>query len=189
MARAKMEGKKMNGKIIGMLAMMLLIVTIVPSCAAEMTINKVTLPNVVTSSAPNFGELRFNIMTEKFRGQNESLAVPIVVNGTTMTTINIQMKVNETLKTTPVSVRLQGATILITNPYEKPRSIPSNTRYEVQQNPFSNPISSIQYEVEVNGFTKNITLLVYADWRLWAIIGDIVVVIGTFLFIRRLARG
>lgn len=178
----------MNGKRIGMLAMMLLIVTIVPSCFAELTINSILIPDVIASSAPNYGNLRFSIITKKTKGQNESLTVPVIVNGTTMATIDVQMKANETSKINPMSIALQGATVLVINPFEKPKPL-LNIRYEVSQNPFSNPVSSIQYEVKVGDFTKNITLLVYADWSLWAIIVDIVVVIGTFLFIRRLARG
>jgi hypothetical protein len=76
----------------------------------------------------------------------------------------------------------------VINPFEKPKPL-LNIQYEVSQNPFSNPVSSIRYEVKVGDFTKNITLLVYADWSLWAIIVDIVVVIGAFLFIRKMARG
>jgi len=173
----------------GMLAMMLLIVTTIPSCFAELTINSILIPDVIASNAPNYGNLRFSIITEKTKGQNESLTIPVIVNGTTITTIDVQMKANETSKINPVSIMLQGAAALVINPFENPKPISNNIRYEVKQNPFANPVSSTQYEVKVGDFTKNITLLVYADWSLWAIIGDIVVVIGTFLFIRRLARG
>jgi hypothetical protein len=104
-----------------------------------------------------------------------------------MTTIDVQMKADETQKIVPVNIVLQGATVLMINPFEKPKPI-SNIQYEVRPNPFANPISSIQYEVKVGDFKKNISLLVYADWSFWAIIMDVVIVAGTFLVLRRVFR-
>jgi hypothetical protein len=160
---------------------------IIPMANAEINIKSVNIIDVVPSVSPNYGNFNFNIIIEKTKGQNESLTIPIIVNGTTMTTIDVQMKADETQKIVPVNIVLQGATVLMINPFEKPKPI-SNIQYEVRPNPFANPISSIQYEVKVGDFKKNISLLVYADWSFWAIIMDVVIVAGTFLVLRRVFR-
>jgi hypothetical protein len=71
------------------------------------------------------------------------------------------------------------------NPFTSPRPVPTNLVYSKYQNPYLNPISSVQYELKVGDFTKNATLLVYADWSIWAIVIDIVIVAAAALLVRR----
>jgi hypothetical protein len=158
---------------------------IIPMANAEIKVQSVNLQDVVASSPPLYGGCRFNIVVGKTTGQDESLIIPVIVNGTTISTINVNMKANEASKIVAANVTLPGATILITNPFAKQKPIPDNIQYAVAQDPYANPISSIQYEVKVGDFTKNVTLLVYADWTIWAIIIDIVAMAAMFFFITR----
>ena len=161
---------------------------IIPVANAEIVVQSINFPSVAGSTAPHYGAIRFNIVVMKTTGQNETLTIPVIVNGTTISFIHVNMKATETSKNIAANVTLPNASILITNPFTKPTPIPSNIQYEVRQNPFDNPISSIQYEVKVGDFTENTTLLVYADWSAWAIIIDVVIVAGTFLVLRRVFR-
>jgi hypothetical protein len=73
----------------------------------------------------------------------------------------------------------------MTNPFAKARPIPANLTYVVAQDPWANPISSVQYNIKVGAFSKNVTLLIYADWTIWAIIIDIVAMAAAVFFITR----
>jgi hypothetical protein len=156
-----------------------------PVANATINVQSVNIPDVVDSSSPFYGNCRFNIIVNKTTTQAESMAIPVVVNGTTLDIINVEMKANDISKIVAANVTLPRASVLITNPFAKFNPIPSNVQYAVATNPYMNPISSIQYNIEVGGFTKNVTVLVYADWAIWAIIVDIVVVAVTFFFVTR----
>ena len=159
---------------------------LIPMASAEIQVNNVVLPDVVASSVPNFGTVRFSIVAGKLAGQDESLTLPVIVNGTKLQSIIINMKANEVSKIVITNATFPGATILITNPFATPPPIPNDITYVKSMDPYANPISSIRYDVKIGGFTKKVTLLVYADWTLWAIIIDIVAVAVSVLFIKRL---
>ena len=142
---------------------------IVPVANAEMKIKSVDIPNEVTSNPPRYGEMKFTIVTNKTIGQSETLQIPVIVNGTTVTTVTVQMKVNETLKSVPVNVQLQGAVVQMVNPFEQ-------------------PISHIHYEIDVGGFGEVISLLVYPDWSIWALIADVLVMGVLALIMWRFAK-
>ena len=156
-----------------------------PVANATINVQGVNIPNVVDSSAPLFGSCRFNIIVNKTTTQAESMAFLVIVNGTTLDIINVEMKANDISKIVAANVTLPSASVLIINPFAKFNPIPSSVQYAVAQNPYMNPISSIQYNIEVGSFTKNVTVLVYADWTIWAIIVDIVAAAVTFFFITR----
>ena len=151
---------------------------------AEITVQSFNIPDVIPSNAPHNGNYQFNIVAAKTGGQDESTTIPIIVNGTTISSVNVSMKADETLQSVPSNITLPGETKLMINPFDVPK-VPSNVQYTVQSIPFVNPISSIQYEVKIGGLTKNVKLLVYADWSLWAIIIDAVLVVAAILLLRR----
>ena len=159
---------------------------IIPMANAEIIIKSINVRDVIASSSPVYGNLDVNIQLTKTQGQDESLTIPISINGTVLKTVTVQMKVNETIKFVPVNVVLPGASKLMISPFVN--SVPT-VPYDVKPNPYANPISNIQYELKIGDITKNISVLVYADWTLWAVIIDIIVIIGVFLFIRKLAKG
>ena len=158
---------------------------IIPVANAKINVQSVNLQDVVASTPPLYGACRFSIVVNKTTTQDESLKVPVIVNGTTISTIDVNMKANEASKIISANVTLPGGTILITNPFARQNPIPDNVHYAVAPDPYANPISSLQYEVKVGAFTKNVTLLVYADWSLWAIIIDIIAIAAMFYFITR----
>jgi hypothetical protein len=158
---------------------------IIPMANAEIKINSVNIPNVMASSFPNYGSIRFNIVVSHPAGQDELLNVPVIINGTTLSIINVVLRANEVTKIVAANVTIPGATILMVNPFASPRPVPTDLVYSKYPNPYLNPISSVQYELKVGDFTKNATLLVYADWSIWAIVIDIVVVAAAALLVRR----
>jgi hypothetical protein len=162
---------------------------IIPVANAEIKISDVQMPDVVASNPPTYGEIRFNLVVTKNTNQTESLNIPVLINGTTLSIINVAMRANEVSKVVQANVTVPGSTILMINPFIKAKPIPSNITYAVSQNPYANPISSLQYVIKVGDFEKNVSVLVYANWTIWAIIIDVIAIIGIFLFIRRLSRG
>jgi len=158
---------------------------IIPMANAEIKINSVNIPNVMTSSFPNYGSIRFNIVVAHPTGQDEFLNVPVIVNGTTLSIINVVLKANEVTKIVAANVTIPGATILMVNPFASPKPVPSDLVYAKYPNPYLNPISAVKYNIKVGDFTKNVSLLVYADWSIWAIVIDIVLVAAAVLLLRR----
>jgi len=158
---------------------------VIPIANAEIKINSVNIPSVMASSFPNYGSIRFNIVVSHPTGQDELLNVPVIINGTTLSIINVILKSNEVTKIVAANVTIPGSTILMVNPFASPRPVPSNLVYVKYPNPYLNPISSVQYEIKVGSFTKNATLLQYADWSIWAIVLDLVVVAAAILLVRR----
>jgi hypothetical protein len=158
---------------------------IIPVANADITVQSVNLQDVVASTPPLYGSCRFNIVCVKTTAQDESVLIPVIVNGTRISDINVNMKANEMSRIVSANVTLPGGTILMTNPFAKARPIPANLTYVVAPDPWANPISSVQYNIKVGAFSKNITLLIYADWTIWAIIIDIVAMAAAVFFITR----
>jgi hypothetical protein len=152
---------------------------------AEIKVNNVIIPDVLTSSFPNYGSIRFSIVVGKTVGQDEYLSVPVLVNGVKVSSIDVNMKASEVSRIVAANVTLPGASLLMINPFANPTPIASNVSYAKYPNSYLNPISSIQYEIQVGNFKKNATLLVYADWSFWAIIIDIVLIVVTVFVLRR----
>jgi hypothetical protein len=159
---------------------------ILPAANATINVQSVTIPNVVASGSPLYGSCRFNIVVNKTTTQEEFMQIPVVVNGTTLSEIGIAMKANEISKIVSANVTLPGAAVLMTNPFATFNPISAN--YTKLMNPFQNPISSKQYDIKVGSFTKNVTMLVYADWSIWAIIVDILAWAAVIIFITRALR-
>jgi len=161
----------------------------VPMAKAEIEINQVNIANVVISTPPNYGAARFTLIATKAAGMEESSTVPVVVNGTTISSIGIIMKADEIRKSGSANTTFPNASVLMVNPFSSLKPIPSDVVYPKSLNPYMNPISSIQYDVKVgNGPMTRITLLVYPDWTLWAIIVDIIVVVISALLIRQFSK-
>ena len=159
---------------------------ILPVANATINVQTVTIPNVVASSAPLYGSCRFNIVVNKTTTQQEFQLIPVMINGTTQSEIDVTMKANEISKIIPANVTIQGASVLMINPFATFTPISGN--YTKLMNPFQNPISSKQVNIKVGSFTKDVTVLVYADWSLWAIIVDIVAWAAVLIFITRALR-
>jgi hypothetical protein len=158
---------------------------IIPMANADITVQSVNLQDVVASTPPYYGTCRFSLVVAKTTAQDESGLIPVIVNGTRISDINVSLKANEVSKIISANVTLPGGTILMINPFANARPIPANLTYPKVLDPFANPISSVQYNVKVGDFSKNVTLLIYADWTVWAIIIDIVVIAAMIFFISR----
>ncbi len=162
---------------------------VIPMAKAGIEVDQVNIANVVVSTPPNYGAARFTIIVTKAAGMDESSTVPVVVNGTTISNIGIAMKADEIRKSVSANTTFPHASVLIINPFSLPKPIPSNIVYPKSLNPYMNPVSSVQCDVTVgDGPTKRITLLVYADWTIWAIVMDIVVVAIAALLIRQFSK-
>jgi len=161
---------------------------IIPMANAEIKINSVNIPSVMASAFPNYGSIRFNIVVRHDVAQDEFLDVPVIINGTELSIINVYLKANEVTKIVAANVTIPGASILMVNPFASPRPVPANLVYAKYPNPYLNPISSVQYEIKVGDFTKTATLLQYADWSIWAIVIDIVLVAATILLLSRFIK-
>ncbi len=157
---------------------------IVPMANAAITVQSTDIPDAVPSSAPHYGSFSFNIMVAKTGGQSESEVIPIIVNGTQVSAVDVSMGANETSKVVPGNLTLSGASILMVNPFVTLNSI-SDIKYAVNSMPYDNPVSGVRYVIQIGDYTKNITLFTYADWTLWAIVIDLVAVVAVFFFIRR----
>lgn len=177
-------------KVTQLVIISILVVTLlIPMTNAAIEISEITISHVLSSTPPNYGAVRFDITATKPAGQNESIRVPVIVNGTTLSNIDVTMKANEVSKKVASNTTFPGASILMTNPFATFRPIPNNVIYAKSQNPHLNPVSSIEYDVKVGGSpTERVTVLVYADWNLWAIILDIVAVAITVFFVRRMMK-
>ncbi len=161
-----------------------MVIFIVPVANADITINNVNFARVVTSTPPNYGYVSFNIMAEHALGQNETIQIPVVVNGTLMKTIDIEMSATESIKTVSAEILLPNAQILIINPFASYKPV-ANVSYKIDENPFMNPISSIDYDVKIGEFTKHTTLLVYSDRSALALIADIILVVATMYAVKK----
>ncbi len=159
---------------------------ILPAANATINVQSVTIPDVVASSAPLYGSCRFNIVVNKTTTQEEFQLIPVMVNGTTVSEIDVTMKANEISKIIPANVTLPGGSMLMISPIANFSPISAN--YTKLMNPFQNPVTSKQYNIKVGSFTKDVTMLVYADWSLWAIIVDIVAWVAVLIFITRALR-
>jgi hypothetical protein len=160
-------------------------ILLIPMANAEIVIDNVFMQDVITTQFPNYGTFKFNILAKKPAGQDESAIILVTANGTTISTVNVVMKANEVSKSVETNATFPRATISMINPFASIPPIPDNIVYNKLQNNYLNPISSVQYEIKAGGFTKKVTLLVYADWSFWAIILDIVLMAITVIIIRR----
>jgi hypothetical protein len=158
---------------------------ILPVANAEIKVQSLNIQNVTASTPPLYGSCRFSIVVAHTGAQDESIAIPVIVNGTELSKIDIYMKANEVSRIVSANVTLPGGSILIVNPFTSVRPIPVNTTYPKAMDPYANPISSVKYNIKVGDFTKTTTLLIYADWSIWAIIVDIVAIAAMFIFVTR----
>jgi hypothetical protein len=158
---------------------------ILPIANAEIKVQSASLQNVTASVPPDYGVVRFMIVVTKTTANQESAVIPVIVNGTTLSNIAVTMNPKEMTKTVQANVTLPGASVLIVNPFTKLNPIPVNIIYPVYLDPYANPISSVQYIIKVGDFTRPTTLLIYADWTIWAIVIDIIAVAAMLFFITR----
>jgi hypothetical protein len=177
-------------KITKMLMFSILLATfVIPMAYAEINIDQINIANVVVSTPPNWGAARFTIVAKKAGGIDEAVTVPVIINGTTVSEIGVVMKAAEESRSVSANTTFPGASILVVNPFSLGRAIPASVVYPVSLNPYMNPVSSVQYDVKVgNSPTKRVTVLVYADWMIWAIIIDIVSLLAIGILIKQLAK-
>ena len=172
-------------KIIQLLVLSIFVgMLLIPVANADIVVRSINIPDVVASSPPNYGSCKFSVVVDKTSNQSETLMLPVVINGETLTNVEINMKANDISKIVAANLTFPNAKILMTNPFQSFPAIPVN--YTKALNPFMNPISSVQYDVQVGDtFQKPITVLVYADWSLWAVILDIVLMAATAVIVTR----
>ncbi len=156
---------------------------ILPVANAEIKVQSLNIQNVTASTPPYYGSCRFSIVVAKTTAQEESVAIPVIVNGTELSKINVNMKANEISKIISANVTLPGGSVLMINPFMKLNPVTAN--YTKMGDPYANPISSAKYNIKVGDFTKTTTVLIYADWSIWAIVVDIVAIAAMFIFITR----
>ena len=159
---------------------------IAPIANAEIKVDSVIIPDVVASNPPTWGTIDLKVQCSKVAGQEETITIPIVVNGTTMTNAKITMLANETIKSVPVNFAFPGATIMMINPMQKGDL---NVKYDMRLDPFLNPVSHVHYDIKIGVVEKTVALLVYPDWTFWAIVVDIIAVAVTAIALRRAFAG
>ncbi len=174
-------------KLIQLVIFTVFMVTLIaPITNAQIKVDNVIIPDVVASNSPSWGSIDLKVQCSKPAGQEETLTIPIVVNGTTMTSVDFHMLANETIKSMPVNFDFPGATVLMINPLQKGDL---DVKYEVKLDPFVNPISHVHYDIKIGAVEKTVALLVYPDWTFWAIVVDIVAVAATVFILRRAFAG
>jgi hypothetical protein len=161
-------------------------VLITPIANADISVRSINIPDVVASQSPNYGRCRFSIVLDKNSNTTETITIPISINGTIVSTVDVTMNPKDTSKIVAGNITFPSSSVLIINPFVK--FAPVTVNYTVSLNPYMNPVTSKQYSVDVGSFNKSITALVYADWSMWAIIADVIIVMVSVFFIRKILK-